>query len=164
MPVCATAVPSSVTATASSSTRWDDALLRRYDKSGPRYTSYPTALAFHEGFTAEDATQAIERSTQVSARFPSMSISRFVAKSAFIARAIKLRRKTPPWPSRISIGLDREMGMSAPEGKHQTPWPTGESVNGPLASPQAYHPGERLARPAQQCVGFPAHWQSSRWR
>jgi len=28
-------------------------LLSRYDRPGPRYTSYPTAVEFHEGFTAE---------------------------------------------------------------------------------------------------------------
>ncbi|MBK8163435.1 MAG: oxygen-independent coproporphyrinogen III oxidase [Gammaproteobacteria bacterium] len=32
----------------------DDGLIRRYDKSGPRYTSYPTADRFHAGFTADD--------------------------------------------------------------------------------------------------------------
>ncbi|MFQ5488985.1 MAG: radical SAM protein, partial [Gammaproteobacteria bacterium] len=29
---------------------FDIDLIRRYDKSGPRYTSYPTAVQFHEGF------------------------------------------------------------------------------------------------------------------
>ena len=29
---------------------FDPELLRRYDKSGPRYTSYPTAVQFHTGF------------------------------------------------------------------------------------------------------------------
>lgn len=29
-------------------------LVRRYDARGPRYTSYPTAVQFHDGFTAED--------------------------------------------------------------------------------------------------------------
>ena len=29
-------------------------LLARYDRPGPRYTSYPTAIAFHEGFTEAD--------------------------------------------------------------------------------------------------------------
>ncbi|WP_096462785.1 oxygen-independent coproporphyrinogen III oxidase [Sulfurifustis variabilis] len=29
---------------------FDPALLARYDKSGPRYTSYPTAVQFHPGF------------------------------------------------------------------------------------------------------------------
>ena len=28
----------------------DQALINRYDQSGPRYTSYPTAVQFHEGF------------------------------------------------------------------------------------------------------------------
>ena len=32
---------------------FDEALIRRYDKAGPRYTSYPTAVQFHPGFTAE---------------------------------------------------------------------------------------------------------------
>ena len=29
-------------------------LLSRYDRPGPRYTSYPTAVEFHEGVTAAD--------------------------------------------------------------------------------------------------------------
>jgi oxygen-independent coproporphyrinogen-3 oxidase len=29
-------------------------LLKRYDRPGPRYTSYPTAIEFHEGFTEAD--------------------------------------------------------------------------------------------------------------
>lgn len=34
--------------------QFDEALIRRYDRSGPRYTSYPTAVQFHPGFGAED--------------------------------------------------------------------------------------------------------------
>jgi oxygen-independent coproporphyrinogen-3 oxidase len=33
---------------------FDVELLRRYDKSGPRYTSYPTAVQFNAGFTEAD--------------------------------------------------------------------------------------------------------------
>ncbi|UCE88329.1 MAG: oxygen-independent coproporphyrinogen III oxidase [Pseudomonadota bacterium] len=33
---------------------FDAELLRRYDTTGPRYTSYPTAVSFHENFTEED--------------------------------------------------------------------------------------------------------------
>ncbi|MEQ6341775.1 MAG: oxygen-independent coproporphyrinogen III oxidase [Gammaproteobacteria bacterium] len=33
---------------------FDPVLIRRYDTSGPRYTSYPTAVQFHEGFTDAD--------------------------------------------------------------------------------------------------------------
>ena len=36
-----------------------DELLRKYDVSGPRYTSYPTADRFVEAFTANDYAQAL---------------------------------------------------------------------------------------------------------
>jgi len=37
---------------------FDADLMRRYDREGPRYTSYPTALQFHEGIGAEDYARA----------------------------------------------------------------------------------------------------------
>ena len=36
-----------------------DDLLRQYDVSGPRYTSYPTADRFVEAFVAADYSQAL---------------------------------------------------------------------------------------------------------
>jgi oxygen-independent coproporphyrinogen III oxidase len=33
---------------------WSPALISKYDQAGPRYTSYPTALQFNEGFTETD--------------------------------------------------------------------------------------------------------------
>ena len=30
---------------------WDLALIQKYNQSGPRYTSYPTALEFNEQYT-----------------------------------------------------------------------------------------------------------------
>lgn len=33
---------------------FDPALIRKYDKAGPRYTSYPTAVQFHTGFGATE--------------------------------------------------------------------------------------------------------------
>ena len=41
---------------------FDLELIKRYDKSGPRYTSYPTAVQFHEGF-GEDDYRRIARQT-----------------------------------------------------------------------------------------------------
>jgi oxygen-independent coproporphyrinogen-3 oxidase len=35
-------------------------LLRKYDRPGPRYTSYPTAVEFHEGVGATDYLQKLE--------------------------------------------------------------------------------------------------------
>lgn len=37
---------------------WDQAMLDKYNYSGPRYTSYPTALEFHEAFTVADFDMA----------------------------------------------------------------------------------------------------------
>lgn len=37
---------------------WDQALIQKYNYSGPRYTSYPTALEFNEQFTEHDFLDA----------------------------------------------------------------------------------------------------------
>ena len=37
-------------------------LIKRYDKAGPRYTSYPTANLFHDEFSSDDYRAAAERS------------------------------------------------------------------------------------------------------
>jgi oxygen-independent coproporphyrinogen III oxidase len=39
----------------------DTALVKKYDLFGPRYTSYPTADRFHEGFTAEQYVNALHK-------------------------------------------------------------------------------------------------------
>ncbi len=47
------------------SLKFDIDLINRYDKAGPRYTSYPTALELHEGFTDEHYRQHILKSNAV---------------------------------------------------------------------------------------------------
>ncbi len=44
------------------SIEFDLALINRYDKAGPRYTSYPTALELHDGFKDQDYRQHIAKS------------------------------------------------------------------------------------------------------
>ena len=39
---------------------FDNALLKKYNTSGPRYTSYPTALEFTEQFKYSDLVSTIE--------------------------------------------------------------------------------------------------------
>ncbi len=46
------------------SIQFDLALINRYDKAGPRYTSYPTALELHDGFTDQDYRQHITKSNK----------------------------------------------------------------------------------------------------
>ena len=41
-------------------TRWNTDLIRRYGVSGPRYTSYPSALQFHEEISPADYLAAID--------------------------------------------------------------------------------------------------------
>ncbi len=40
---------------------WDEALIQKYNYSGPRYTSYPTALEFSEAFGYQDFLRAAEQ-------------------------------------------------------------------------------------------------------
>ena len=44
--------------------RWDTDLIRRYDLAGPRYTSYPTAVQFHDGIGPQNLVQALKGSAQ----------------------------------------------------------------------------------------------------
>jgi oxygen-independent coproporphyrinogen-3 oxidase len=44
------------------SIEFDQGLIQRYDQSGPRYTSYPTAVEFHEGFGEAAYRDACARS------------------------------------------------------------------------------------------------------
>ncbi len=41
--------------------QWDEQLIRRYDRPGPRYTSYPTAPQFQEGFPSSQVNDALQR-------------------------------------------------------------------------------------------------------
>ncbi|KZN48964.1 oxygen-independent coproporphyrinogen III oxidase [Pseudoalteromonas luteoviolacea] len=41
---------------------WEDSLIQKYNISGPRYTSYPTALSLASGYTQSDLTNAIASS------------------------------------------------------------------------------------------------------
>jgi oxygen-independent coproporphyrinogen-3 oxidase len=49
------------------STLFDLALIAKYDQSGPRYTSYPTAVQFHEGF-GESEYRRIAQESNLSGR------------------------------------------------------------------------------------------------
>ncbi|GAB3532273.1 oxygen-independent coproporphyrinogen III oxidase [Photobacterium alginatilyticum] len=50
---------------------WDQALIEKYNYSGPRYTSYPTALEFHEAFTPAEFDMAC-------AQYPDRNLSLYV--------------------------------------------------------------------------------------
>jgi oxygen-independent coproporphyrinogen-3 oxidase len=43
------------------------ALIERYDRPGPRYTSYPTAVEFHPGFGARDYGERLSEAARAAA-------------------------------------------------------------------------------------------------
>ncbi|WP_374761375.1 oxygen-independent coproporphyrinogen III oxidase [Pseudomonas sp. sp1636] len=45
-------------------THWDTDLIRRYDRAGPRYTSYPTAAQMHSGVSSFELLHALRDSRQ----------------------------------------------------------------------------------------------------
>lgn len=44
--------------------QFDSDLIRRYDRNGPRYTSYPTAVQFHEAFGVNEYRRALAASNE----------------------------------------------------------------------------------------------------
>lgn len=62
---------------------FDPTLIARYDRPGPRYTSYPTAVQFHPGFGEEQY-----RAPRVG-RCRCISICRFATPSVSIALATR---------------------------------------------------------------------------
>jgi oxygen-independent coproporphyrinogen-3 oxidase len=50
--------------------RFDADLVRRYDTSGPRYTSYPTAVQFHAGFGEQAYREAAQKNEPLAAASP----------------------------------------------------------------------------------------------
>ncbi|RUO33944.1 oxygen-independent coproporphyrinogen III oxidase [Aliidiomarina soli] len=45
-------------------TQWNQSLVNKYNVNGPRYTSYPTALALDTGFAADQVISALQTSNQ----------------------------------------------------------------------------------------------------
>jgi len=95
---------------------FDAELLRRYDKSGPRYTSYPTAVQFHPGFTETDYRGQAGRSNKKSPALRPLSLYfhlPFCDTVCFYCACNKVvtkdRKRAAPYLER----LHREIAMQA---------------------------------------------------
>ena len=113
MPVHATAALAHPISAAVEATAWDDALIRRYDTSGPRYTSYPTALSFHDQFTADDMTQALERSNASQKPLSLYVHVPFCRKICFYCACNKIATKNTALAEPYLSRLDREMVLTS---------------------------------------------------
>ncbi|KXS39811.1 MAG: coproporphyrinogen III oxidase [Halomonadaceae bacterium T82-2] len=88
-------------------------LIRRYAHTGPRYTSYPTALDFSPSFGAEDYTAALKRSNAARRPLSLYVHIPFCRKICFYCACNKIATKD----TSLSVGylsrLDREMVLTS---------------------------------------------------
>ena len=88
-------------------------LIRRYDQSGPRYTSYPTAVEFHDDFGEAEYAAACERGNQRGRPLSLYFHIPFCDTVCFYCACNKIATKdrslAPPYLDR----LHREMGLQA---------------------------------------------------
>lgn len=93
---------------------FDMDLIRRYDKAGPRYTSYPTAVQFHEGFGAEQYKAVVERTNQEDPLRPLSLYFHipFCDTVCFYCGCNKIatkdRSKSPPYLDRVAKELEMQ--------------------------------------------------------
>lgn len=93
-------------------TEWDLALIQKYNLSGPRYTSYPTALEFSATFTASDFIQAVNR-------YPERPLSLYVHlpfchKLCYFCGCNKIITRQPHKVDRYLDVLEQEIRQRAP--------------------------------------------------
>ncbi len=97
---------------------WDLALIQKYNYSGPRYTSYPTALEFSEGFGEAAFLQAV-------ARYPERPLSLYVHipfchKLCYFCGCNKIVTRQTHKADRYLDALEQEIAHRAPlfKGRH----------------------------------------------
>jgi oxygen-independent coproporphyrinogen-3 oxidase len=88
---------------------FDQDLIDRYDRPGPRYTSYPTAVQFRDDFTEADYRAAAGRSRALSLYFHIPFCDTICFYCACNKIATKDRAKSEPYLR----ALDREMALQA---------------------------------------------------
>lgn len=97
---------------------WDLALIQKYNYSGPRYTSYPTALEFSENFGEAAFLQAV-------ARYPERPLSLYVHipfchKLCYFCGCNKIVTRQTHKADRYLDALEHEIAHRAPlfKGRH----------------------------------------------
>jgi len=88
---------------------FDQELINRYDRAGPRYTSYPTAVEFHDEFTIRDLLKAESHSKALSLYFHIPFCDTVCFYCACNKIATKDRSKVEPYLK----ALEQEMLMQA---------------------------------------------------
>ncbi|WP_075182407.1 oxygen-independent coproporphyrinogen III oxidase [Pantoea sp. 1.19] len=97
---------------------WDRRLIEKYDRAGPRYTSYPTAADFHTAYGAEDFLAS-------ASRYPERPLSLYVHipfchKLCYFCGCNKQVTRQPQKAARYLQVLATEIASRAPLFAHRT--------------------------------------------
>lgn len=96
---------------------WDLALIQKYNLSGPRYTSYPTALEFQESFSNADFQRALNRYPQ---RLLSLYVHLpFCHKLCYFCGCNKIITRQPHKVDIYLDALEREIQQHGPLFSHR---------------------------------------------
>ena len=93
--------------------QFDSELIRRYDSSGPRYTSYPTAPHFNSGFDVTAYRQAALLSNDTAAPLSVYVHVPFCASPCFYCGCNKVITRSRSEGDRYVAGLENEIGLQA---------------------------------------------------
>ncbi|MBI5836072.1 MAG: oxygen-independent coproporphyrinogen III oxidase [Candidatus Eisenbacteria bacterium] len=98
----------------SSSVRVTAERLARFDRPGPRYTSYPTAVEFHEGFTAEMYVERLQQASELVDQPISMYIHLpFCEERCYFCGCNVIITRKPEVSTRYLESLHREIRLTA---------------------------------------------------
>ncbi|MWJ28751.1 oxygen-independent coproporphyrinogen III oxidase [Halomonas sp. ZH2S] len=92
---------------------WNQAMLQRNDKEEPRYASYPTPRSFHDNFSAEEFTAALERSNSGNKPLGVYVHVPFCRKVCFYCACDKIVTQNTQLAEPYLSRLDREMVLSS---------------------------------------------------
>ena len=94
---------------------FDADLIRRYDKSGPRYTSYPTAVQFHTGFAEPEYRAAAQASNRAGAPLSLYFHLPFCDTVCFYCACNKIvtknRARTAPYLERVHREIELQAAL-----------------------------------------------------
>lgn len=101
--------------------QFDEALIKRYNQSGPRYTSYPTAIQFEESFGIDAYKEAAQRSNESGRGLSLYYHIPFCDTVCFFCACNKVwtrdRSKTTPYLQRLFKEIEMQSQLFDPARK-----------------------------------------------
>jgi oxygen-independent coproporphyrinogen-3 oxidase len=94
-----------------SAASWRPDLIRKYDVAGPRYTSYPTALRFQDGYTGARYSEFLRTRTQPDSPLSLYVHLPFCNDICYYCACNKVVTRKPGVAARYLEHLDREIRM-----------------------------------------------------